>query len=134
MNAVSDSITKFFYHMIGTALDSLISFQERLLSVVLGLIRQKRFRFLHLYKDEVYSIIKSCIKEVYFIKFQVHTKMSLGTKHWYKQLSCIERLQNRAIRIITNSAYDVSARLLPRQLILPSISDVIKQESASMVC
>ena len=40
--------------------------QERLLSVVLGLLRQKRFRFLQVYKDEVYSIVKSSIKEVSF--------------------------------------------------------------------
>ena len=38
-----------------------------------------------------------------------------------------------AIRIITNSAYDVSVGPLLKQLQLPSISDMIKQESASMV-
>ena len=35
--------------------------------------------------------------------------------------------------IITNSAYDVSVGPLLKQLQLPSISDMIKQESASMV-
>ena len=45
----------------------------------------------------------------------------------------LDKLQNRAIRIITNSAYDVSVGPLLTQLKLPSISDIIKQESASMV-
>ena len=44
-----------------------------------------------------------------------------------------DKLQNRAIRIITNSAYDVSVGPLLKQLQLPSISDMSKQESASMV-
>ena len=45
----------------------------------------------------------------------------------------LDKLQNRATRIITNSAYDVSVGLLLRQLQLPCISDMIMQESASMV-
>ena len=45
----------------------------------------------------------------------------------------LDKLQNRAIRIITNSAYDVSVGPLLKQLQLPSISDLIMQESASMV-
>ena len=45
----------------------------------------------------------------------------------------LDKLQNRAIHIIKNSAYDVSVGPLLKQLQLPSISDVIKQESASMV-
>ena len=45
----------------------------------------------------------------------------------------IIKLQNRAIRIITNSANDVSVGPLLRQIQLPSISDMIKQESAGML-
>ena len=45
----------------------------------------------------------------------------------------LDKLQNRAIRIITNSEYDVSVGPLLKQLQLPSISDMIKQESVSMV-
>ena len=45
----------------------------------------------------------------------------------------IETLQNRAIRILTHSAYDMAVGLLQRQLRLPGISDMIKQESQSMV-
>ena len=45
----------------------------------------------------------------------------------------LDKLQNRAIRIITNSAYDVSVGSLLRQLNLSGISDMIKQESARMV-
>ena len=45
----------------------------------------------------------------------------------------LDKLQNRAIRIITNSSYDVSVGPLFKQLQLPSISDMIKQESASVV-
>ena len=44
----------------------------------------------------------------------------------------LDKLQNRAIRIITNSGYNVSVGPLLRQLRLPSISDMIMQESASM--
>ena len=45
----------------------------------------------------------------------------------------LEKLQNRAIRIITNSASGVSVGPLPKQLQLPSISDMLRQESSSMV-
>ena len=45
----------------------------------------------------------------------------------------LDKLHNRAIRIITNSSYDVSVGPLLRQLPFPSISDMIMQESASMV-
>ena len=44
----------------------------------------------------------------------------------------LDKLQNRAIRIITNG-YDMSVGPLLRQLQLPSISDMIMQESASIV-
>ena len=40
----------------------------------------------------------------------------------------------RAIRIITDSPYDTPAKPLLRQLRLPSIAEMIRQQSASMVC
>ena len=45
----------------------------------------------------------------------------------------LEKLQNKAICIIKNNAYDVSIGPLLTQLKIPSISDMITQESASMV-
>ena len=45
----------------------------------------------------------------------------------------LEKLQNRAKRNITDCPYDVSAKPLLRHLILPSVAEVIHQESASMV-
>ena len=45
----------------------------------------------------------------------------------------LEKLQNRVIRIITHSPYDAPAKPLLRQLRLPSIAEMIRQESASMV-
>ena len=45
----------------------------------------------------------------------------------------LEKLQNRVIRIITVSPYDAPAKPLLRQLRLPSIAEIIHQESASMV-
>ena len=45
----------------------------------------------------------------------------------------LDKLQNRAIRIITNSGYNLSVGPLPRQVQLPSISDMTMQESASVV-
>ena len=45
----------------------------------------------------------------------------------------LEKLQNRIIRIITDSPYNASAKPLLRQLRLPSIAAMILQESASMV-
>ena len=45
----------------------------------------------------------------------------------------LDKLQNRAIRIITNSGYDVSVWPLLRQLQFPSTSDMIMQESANIL-
>ena len=52
---------------------------------------------------------------------------------WITARKTLDILQNRTIRIITNSAYDVFVGPSLRQLHLPSIADIIKQESASMV-
>ena len=45
----------------------------------------------------------------------------------------LEKLQNRVKRIITDSPYDAPAKPLLRQLGLPIIAEMIRQESASMV-
>ena len=45
----------------------------------------------------------------------------------------LEKLQNRAIRIMTDSPFDAPAKPLLRQLRLPSIAELIRQESAGMV-
>ena len=45
----------------------------------------------------------------------------------------LEKLQNRVIRIITDSPYDAPAKPLLRHLRLPSTAEMIRQESASMV-
>ena len=45
----------------------------------------------------------------------------------------LEKLQNRAIRIITDSPYDAPTKPILRQLRLPSIAEMIRQESAGMV-
>ena len=45
----------------------------------------------------------------------------------------LEKLQNRAIRIITDSPYDALAKPILRQLRLPSTAEMIRQESAGMV-
>ena len=45
----------------------------------------------------------------------------------------LEKLRNRAIRMITDSPYDAPAKTLLRQLRFPSIAEMICQESASMV-
>ena len=45
----------------------------------------------------------------------------------------LEKLQNRVIRTITDSPYDAPAKPLLRLLRLPSIAEMIRQESASMV-
>ena len=45
----------------------------------------------------------------------------------------LEKLQNRAIRIISDSPYGAPAKPIPSQLQLPSITEMIRQVSASMV-
>ena len=45
----------------------------------------------------------------------------------------LEKLQNRVIRITTDSPYDAPAKPLLRQLILPSVAVMILQESGSMI-
>ena len=45
----------------------------------------------------------------------------------------LEKLHNRAIRIITDSPYDAPTKQILRQLRLPSIAEMICQESAGMV-
>ena len=44
----------------------------------------------------------------------------------------LEKLQNRVIRIITDTPYEAPAKPLLRQLRLPSIAEMIRQEFASI--
>ena len=45
----------------------------------------------------------------------------------------LERLQNRSLLIITNSPYDTPAELLLKNVGLPSVNEMVHQESARMV-
>ena len=45
----------------------------------------------------------------------------------------LEKLQNRSIRIVTDCPNDAPDKPLQRQLRLPSIAEMIRQEPASMV-
>ena len=45
----------------------------------------------------------------------------------------LQKLQNRAARIVTNSAYDVSALPITRKLGLPTINELIESETLKMV-
>jgi len=54
-----------FFIFFGSPWNSLsFFFQEKLLAVVLGLLRQKKADFLSLYKTEAFTIIKKTIKQV----------------------------------------------------------------------
>ena len=45
----------------------------------------------------------------------------------------LQKLQNRAARIVTNSSYDSSASALIKTLNWPTVADMIKVETACMV-
>ena len=45
----------------------------------------------------------------------------------------LQKLQNRAARIVTNSSYDVTAAHLIKELKWPTVHDMIKQETATIV-
>ena len=48
-------------------------------------------------------------------------------------LQVLQKLQNRAARIMTNSTYDSSASALIKSLNWPTVADMIKTETACMV-
>ena len=45
----------------------------------------------------------------------------------------LQKLQNRAARIVTNSSYDAPAVNLLKELKWPTVQDMIKQETATNV-
>ena len=49
------------------------------------------------------------------------------------RLSMLQKLQNRAARIVTNSSYDAPAANLIEELKWPTVYDMIKQEKATIV-
>ena len=49
------------------------------------------------------------------------------------QIETLQKLQNRAARIVTNSSYDVSAASLIKRLKWPTISDIIQNETATIM-
>ena len=48
------------------------------------------------------------------------------------RLKALEKLQNRAARIVSNSSYDTSATLLIKNLKWLTVTDMIKSETATM--
>ena len=52
---------------------------------------------------------------------------------WGNRLQVLQKLQNRAARIVTNSSYDSSASALIQTLNWPTVADMIKVETACMV-
>ena len=50
------------------------------------------------------------------------------------RLSMLQNLQNRAARTVTNSSYDAPAANLIEELKWPTVHDMIKQETATIVC
>ena len=49
------------------------------------------------------------------------------------RLLILQKLQNRAARIVTNSSYDARADALIEKLNWPTISEIIKRETTNMV-
>ena len=49
------------------------------------------------------------------------------------RLLMLQKLQNRAARIVTNSSYDAPAANLIKELKWPTVHDMIKQETATIV-
>ena len=45
----------------------------------------------------------------------------------------LQKLQNRAARIVTNSSYDAPAAILIKELKWPTVHDMIKQETTTIV-
>ena len=45
----------------------------------------------------------------------------------------LQKLQNRAARIVTDSSYDASTAILIKKLKWPTVHDMIKQETATIV-
>ena len=80
-------------------------------------------------------ISKHTLKMVYQVLVEPHFRFccSVWGKCGITTRCTLEKLQNRAIRSITDSPYDAPAKTLLRQLRLPSIVEMIRQESASMV-
>ena len=70
------------------------------------------------------NLLKNTILRACRPSFQI-LLLCLGLM-WGHYAQTLDKLQNRAIRIITNSVYDVSVKPQLRQLQLPSISDMIK--------
>ena len=54
-------------------------------------------------------------------------------KLWGERRNHLQKLQNRAIRILTNSSYDADARPRPKDLELKKIQDLIDSETKIMV-
>ncbi|XP_065066741.1 vacuolar protein sorting-associated protein 54-like isoform X1 [Rhopilema esculentum] len=100
--------------------------EERLLSVVLGLLRQKRFRFLHLYKDEVYSMIKSTIKEEVYSSLYGKSTLPDNEEESPKVGEAIRAVTHQEWVAMMEKVFEVSLKLLKRiKLIHESLCKVL---------
>ena len=59
--------------------------------------------------------------------------VAICSKFFYERLVKLQKLQNRAARIITNSSYDAPAEALITELKWPTVRDMIRSETATTV-
>ena len=59
---------------------------------------------------------------------------SLWRSCWETRLLTLQMLQNRAARIVTNSSCDAPADVVIHELDWPTIAEIIKRDTATMVC
>lgn len=65
----------FFVIILLLVVTSVYDWQDKLVSIIFGMLRQKHFHFIDTYKDEAFTTIKAVVKQVIVL---VYTEKSLN--------------------------------------------------------
>lgn len=56
--------TEFFVIILLLVVTAVYDWQDKLVSIIFGMLRQKHFHFIDTYKDEAFTTIKAVVKQV----------------------------------------------------------------------
>ena len=98
-------------------------------------LRSKISRSLGFLKYAKKSLPKHTLSQMYRGIVELHFRYccSVWGNCEDSRLSMLQKLQNRAARIVTNSSYDAPAANLIEELKWPTVHDMIKRETATIV-
>ena len=115
---------------LGILVDSKLNFRDHI-----NVLQNKLLRAVGIMSKLRYSMVSNILKRLYFVFFHSHLlyRLIIWSATFKSYLDSLKKLQNRAIRIITNADRFENRSLLFRNLKILQLDDLIKLEAAKFM-